>query len=59
MPKTRLYSIEIKDAGTGQVVIFAAAEWSDEELRAALTQICRLAGIVDERFPAPPERDCA
>ncbi len=30
MPKSRLYSIEIKDAKTEQVVVFAAADWTEE-----------------------------
>jgi hypothetical protein len=53
MPKKRLYSIEIRDARTGQGVVLAAADWSKEELDAAIAQICQLAGIADERFPPP------
>jgi hypothetical protein len=41
--RARRYSIEIKD-DTGKTVIFTAAVWTDDERRAAVGQIMRLAG---------------
>jgi hypothetical protein len=49
MPNSRLYSIQITDARTDQVVIFAAADWTEEEKRVVVAQIARLVGIPDER----------
>jgi hypothetical protein len=48
MPNRRIrrYLINIKDA-TGQSVVFTAADWSDEERRAAIAQILRLDGVSD------------
>ena len=48
MPNKRIrrYLIDIKDAN-GQSVFFTAADWSDEERRAAITQILRLDGVPD------------
>ena len=48
MPNKRIrrYLIEIKDA-KGQSVVFTAADWSDEERRAAIAQIMRLDGVPD------------
>ena len=42
--RNRRYSIDIKDA-KGVCIFFAAAGWSDEERRAAVTQILRLDGV--------------
>jgi hypothetical protein len=53
MPKSRLYSIEIKDAKTEQVVVFAAADWTEEEKRVAVAQVMRLVGLSDESEFAP------
>lgn len=47
---TRRYSIQIKDAATGDEVLFTAADWTDEERGVAIAQIMRLAGL--------PETDC-
>ena len=44
--RIRRYLIDIKDA-KGQSVFFTAADWSDEERRAAITQILRLDGVPD------------
>ena len=46
MPKQRRYSIEIKD-DKGKTVIFTAADWTDDERRAAVAQVMRLAGLPD------------
>ena len=48
MPNKRIrrYLIDIKDAN-GQSVFFTAADWSDEERRAAIAQILRLDGVPD------------
>lgn len=43
MPHTRRYVIEIKDAETDNVVICRATDWTDEEKRAALVKVMRLA----------------
>jgi hypothetical protein len=40
MPKSHLYLIEIKDARTGQVVVFAAADWTEDEKRVAVARSC-------------------
>jgi hypothetical protein len=50
MPNKRIrihrYSIDIRDA-KGQSVFFAAADWNDDERRAAIAQILRLEGVPD------------
>jgi hypothetical protein len=46
-PKSRLYSIEIKDAKTNQVVVIAAADWTEDQKRLAVAQIKRLVGLRD------------
>jgi hypothetical protein len=52
--RNRRYSIDIKDA-KGVCIFFAAAGWSDEERRAAVTQILRLDGVpeVHDDFTNP------
>jgi hypothetical protein len=53
MPETRRYSIEIRDA-KGKSVLFTAADWTDDERRAAVVQILRLADLPDgNSFTAP------
>jgi hypothetical protein len=52
-PKTRRYSIEIKDPDN-KPVFFAAVDWTDEERLSVVAQIMRLAGLPDDnRFTAP------
>ena len=61
-PKTRRYSIEIKDPDN-KPVLFTAVDWTDEERLIAVAQIMRLAGLSDdiwspgdkpgERCPSP------
>jgi hypothetical protein len=48
MPNRRIrrYLIDIKDA-TGRSIFFTAADWNDEERRAAIAQILRLDGMPD------------
>ena len=46
-PKTRRYSIEIKDPDN-KPVLFTAVDWTDEERLIAVTQIMRLAGLPDD-----------
>ena len=48
MPRIRIrrYLIDIKDA-TGQSIFFTAADWNDEERRAAIAQTLRLDGMPD------------
>ena len=41
-PKTRRYSIEIKDPDN-KPVLFTAVDWTDEERRTAVAQILKLA----------------
>ena len=51
MPKTRRYSIEIKDPDNNPV-LFAAVDWTEEERLIAVAQIMRLAGLpVDKWSP--------
>jgi hypothetical protein len=49
MPKTRRYSIEIKDPDNNPV-LFAAVDWTDEERLIAVPQILRLAGLPDDKW---------
>jgi len=52
-PKTRRYSIEIKDPDN-KPVLFTALDWTDEERLIAVAQIMRVAGLPDDsRFTAP------
>ena len=44
--RNRRYSIDIKDA-QGVSIFFTAVDWSDEERRAAVTQVLRLDGVPD------------
>jgi hypothetical protein len=50
MPNKRIrihrYSIDVRDA-KGQSVFFTAADWNDDERRAAIAQILRLEGVPD------------
>jgi hypothetical protein len=58
-PTTRRYSIEIKDVA-GKPLVFINADWTDDEARAAVAQIIRLAGRPDESYLiSPPEPNCA
>jgi hypothetical protein len=47
--RRRRYAIEIKDPDN-KTVIFAAAEWTDDERRIAVGQILRLAGLPSDAF---------
>ena len=47
MAKTRRYSIEVKDLEMDQAVLLTAVGWDDDDRRAALAQIMRLAGVPD------------
>jgi hypothetical protein len=55
MPKPRphRYSIEIKDA-KGQSVLFTAADWNKDDLRAALARILRLDGVIEPLLFSEP-----
>jgi hypothetical protein len=53
-PKTRRYSIEIKDADN-KPVLFTAVDWTDEERLIAVAQIMRLAGLPDDKWSAGDE----
>jgi hypothetical protein len=58
-PTTRRYSIEIKDVA-GRPLVFINADWTDDEARAAVAQIIRLASRPDERnLTSPAEPNCA
>jgi len=58
-PTTRRYSIEIKDV-VGRPLVFMDADWTDDEARAAVAQIIRLAGRPNESYlTSPPEPNCA
>jgi hypothetical protein len=55
IPTTNRYSIEIKDVA-GKTLVFIYADWTDDEARAAVAQILRLAGRPDESYlTKPPE----
>jgi hypothetical protein len=55
-PTTNRYSIEIKDVA-GRPLVFINADWTDDEARAAVAQILRLASRSDEsnltKLPEP------
>jgi hypothetical protein len=59
----RRYSIEVKDAETGDMLILIAAEWSTEQKGAGLALISQLSGLhegeccleIDENEPAHGE----
>jgi hypothetical protein len=54
-PTTNRYSIEIKNVA-GKPLVFINADWTDDEARAALAQILRLASRLDESYlTKPPE----
>jgi hypothetical protein len=54
-PTTNRYSIEIKDVA-GKPLLFINADWTDDEARAAVAQILRLASRPDEsNLTSPPE----
>jgi hypothetical protein len=54
-PTTNRYSIEIKDVA-GKSLVFINADWTDDEARAAVAQILRLASRPDEsNLARPPE----
>ena len=58
-PTTRRYSIEIKDVA-GKPLVFINADWTDDEARAAVAQIIRLAGRPDEsNLTSLAEPNCA
>jgi hypothetical protein len=58
-PTTRRCSIEIKDVA-GRPLVFIIADWTDDEARAAVAQIIRLAGRPDERnLTSLAEPNCA
>ena len=48
-PKTRRYSIEIKDPDN-KPVLFTAVDWTEEERLIAVAQIMRLAGLPAEKW---------
>jgi hypothetical protein len=55
MPKSRRYSIEIKDPDNKSVLLIAV-DWTDDERLIAVAQIMRLAGLPgDNPFTAPAE----
>jgi hypothetical protein len=47
--RRRRYVIEIKDPDN-QTVVFAAADWTDDERREAVAQVLRLAGLAGDAF---------
>ena len=51
-PKTRRYSIEIKDPDN-KPVLFTAVDWTDEERLIAVAQIMRLACLPGREVPEP------
>ena len=58
-PTTNRYSIEIKDV-SGRPLVFINADWTDDEARAAVAQIIRLAGRPDEsNLTSLAEPNCA
>ena len=58
-PNTNRYSIEIKDI-TGKSLVFINVDWTDDEARAALSEILRLASRpVQSNTPSEPNRASA
>jgi hypothetical protein len=52
-PTTNRYSIEIKNVA-GKPLVFINADWTDDEARAAVAQIIRLASRPDESYSTQP-----
>jgi hypothetical protein len=48
-PKTRRYSIDIKDPDN-KPVLFTAVDWTEEERLFAVAQIMRLAALSDDNW---------
>jgi len=46
--QTRRYSIRIFDIEADRDVIFTVVDWTDEEKRAAVAQVARLAGVPED-----------
>jgi hypothetical protein len=47
--KARRYTIEVKDAKSGAVVMFAAVDWSKTQKRAGMAKICLAAGLPHDK----------
>jgi hypothetical protein len=47
--KARRYTIEVKDAKSGTVVMFAAVDWSKTQKRAGMAKICLAAGLPHDK----------
>lgn len=45
--ETRRYIIKITNVTTGTLVVFAGADWRDDERRVAVARVMRLAGVLD------------
>jgi hypothetical protein len=53
--RRRRYTIEIKEPDN-QTVVFAAADWTDDERRNAVAQILRLADLPSDAFDSERDR---
>ncbi|MGH6950778.1 MAG: hypothetical protein ACREUF_10145, partial [Solimonas sp.] len=49
--RVRRYLIEIKNASTGDIVLFTTVDWTDDEKRHAVGKVVRLAGLPDDGSP--------
>ena len=47
--KGRRYTIEVKDAKSGGVVMFAAVDWTKTQKRAGVGKICLAAGLPHDK----------
>ena len=54
IPTTNRYSIEIKDVA-GKTLVFINVDWTDDEARAAVAQILRLASRPDQSDLTKPQ----
>jgi hypothetical protein len=47
--KARRYTIEVKDAKSGAVMMFAAVDWTKTQKRAGIAKICQAAGLPHDK----------
>jgi imidazoleglycerol phosphate synthase glutamine amidotransferase subunit HisH len=52
MARTRLYSIEVKDAKSNTVVVSATVDWTSDDKHIAVAQIFRLPGVGESKSNA-------
>lgn len=51
------YLIEIRNASTGDIVLFTTVNWNEDEKRRAVGKVVRLAGLPDDGNPFESQPD--